>query len=187
MRHAAAMLGAAVTIVERQAVQIFLHLEVDDARNRVRTIDGRGCTRQYLDLVDQPHRDVRNVGEVAAADIGQREIGDAAAVDEHERMVGAKAAQVDLLRAGGEVGAAARLRALRLAAVLRHRREQFGDAGIAVGADRIRIDGRDRRRPLILDRGNARTGDDDLLHRALVRRVLRQRRRGERGKADAQP
>ncbi len=48
----------------------------------------------------------------------QREVGDAAAVDQHQRVVGAKAAQVDLLRAGREVGAGEALLALRLAAVL---------------------------------------------------------------------
>src|SRR5690606_16984494 len=115
---AAALAGGAHAHVHGGAVGTLPEDEVDHAGDGVRAVDGRGAAGQHLHPLDHRHRDVGDVGEVAAALERQREIGDAAAVDQHQGVVGAEATQVHLLRAGREVGAAGRLLALGFAAVL---------------------------------------------------------------------
>ena len=159
---AAAFAGGAHAHVDRGAIHLLLQDEVDHAGDRVRAVDRRGAAGQHFDALDHPDRNVGDIGEVAAALEGHREIGDAAAIDQHQGVVGAEAAQVDLLRAGGKVGAAGGLLALGLTAVLGHRPQHVRHAGEAAGLDLLGGDDGDRGRALHLRARNARAGD---LHR----------------------
>lgn len=191
VRIPAAVLGHAAPVIERQAVELLLEREVDDAGDGIRPVDRRSAAAEHFDPVDHADRDVGHVGEVAAALEWQRKVGDAAAVDQHQRVIRTQPAQVHLLRAGGEAGAAERLLALRFAAVLGQRAQDIGHAGIAVGADRIRIDHGDRRRAFDVQPRDARSGDGDL-RRGIVRaftarRRLPKGRPGENGERASQP
>src|SRR5690606_30577374 len=115
---AADELGVDVAEVHGQAVGVLLEDDVDHAGHRIGTVDGRGTAGEYLDPLHHAQRDAGNVGGAGAAVHRQREIGQPAAIDQHQRVVGAQATQVDLLRAGGEVRVADRLRALGRAVVL---------------------------------------------------------------------
>src|SRR3546814_9423152 len=64
---------------------------------------------------------------------------------QHQGVVRAQAAQVDLLRTGGEVRVADRLRALGCAVVLGHRPHHFRHVGEAARADLLGGDHADRR------------------------------------------
>ena len=188
VRFAAAVLGPAVAVVDGGAVGLLLEDEVDHAGNRVRAVDRRGAAGQHFDAVDHPQRDAGDVGEVAAPAERHREVGDAAAVDQHQGVVGAEAAQVHLLRAGGEVGAARGLLALGFATVLGQRLQHVGHAGEAGGADVLGGDQGDRRRAFDLRARDARTGDLHGFHvgdrgvgRGLRLGGTRPRRGGGRG------
>src|SRR5690606_19891540 len=131
----ATQVGIAVAEVHGQAVGLLFQDDVDHAGHRIGAIDGRGAAGQYFDAI---HHAQRNAGDVGGADTAvhrQGEVGQAAAVDQHQGVVRAQAAQVDLLRAGGEVGVADRLRALGRAVVLGHGPHHFRHVGEAAGAD----------------------------------------------------
>lgn len=181
-RLATAFAGGAHAHVDGGAVGLLLQDEVDHAGDRVRTVDGRGTAGQHFDALDHAQRDVGDVGEVAAALERHREVGDAAAIDQHQRVIRAQAAQVHLLGARREVGAAGRLLALRLTAVLGHRAQHVGHAGEAAGADLLGADHRDRGGAFHLGARNARTGD---LHRIQLLNRRGSRCLGRRGSSHA--
>src|SRR3546814_18481146 len=66
---------------------------------------------KHFDAIHHAQRDAGNVGGADPAIHWQGEVGQAAAIDQHQGVVRAQAAQVDLLRTGGEVRVADRLRA----------------------------------------------------------------------------
>src|SRR5690606_36955334 len=159
VRLAAAQLGVAVAEVHGQAVGLLLQDDVDHAGYRIGTVDGRGTAGEHFDPLHHAQRDAGNVGGAGPAVHRQREVGQPAAVDQHQGMVRAQAAQVDLLRAGGEVRVADRLRGLGRAVVLGHRPHHFRHVGEALGTDLLGGDHGNRRRPFDLRARDARAGD----------------------------
>src|SRR4029079_11282503 len=91
-----AMVGDGDAAISLDTREVLLQDEVDDARDGVRTVNGRGTAGHHVDAVDQRGRD--RVGVDDRVDV----IGDVAtAVDEHEGALRAEAAEVD----GGDAAA----------------------------------------------------------------------------------
>ena len=95
----------AVLAVDLHAFEVFLHDEVDDAGDGVRSVHGGRAAGQHFDALD--HRG-RNLVQVGAAECGDAAVRHAPAVDEHQRAGRAEAAQVDRRGARGAVGDRAR-------------------------------------------------------------------------------
>src|SRR3546814_5178876 len=103
VRFAAAKLGVAVAEIDCQSVGLLFQDDVDHAGNRIGAIDGRGAAGKHFDAIHHAQRNAGNVGGADPAIHRQGEVGQAAAMDQHQGVVRAQAAQVDLLRTGGEV------------------------------------------------------------------------------------
>ncbi len=181
MGFGAAVLCGAGAQIQRRAVGLLLENEVDHAGDRIRAVHRRGAAGEDLDPVDQRHRDVRDVGEIAVAEVGLRVVGDAPAVDQHERVVRAEAAQIDADRARRKP---VRVRVVvHRSQVLRQRGHDLVGRTESAVADLLRGDRDDGCGSLDLRARDARTGDG---HRVQLRRrgrdrcLRRRRRRGGR-------
>src|SRR5690606_33781567 len=99
---AAAAGGGAHARGDQVAFVVGAHDDVDHARDRVRTVDGRGAAGQDLDALDGRGRDRVEVHRVRLAVVGQRVVGGAAAVDQHQLVTRAEATQVEEAGVRGE-------------------------------------------------------------------------------------
>ena len=164
--EAVVVLVEAVLRVELHAFEVFLHDEVDDAADRVRTVDGRGAAGQDFDALDHGGRDLVQVGRR----VGDAAVRQATTVDEDEGAGRAEAAQVDRCgtrRAVGDV------RVLR-SECLRQLVDQVFNARDALRGDVGAGDLRHGAGALDVRHLDAGTGDDDLFDLGVLR-VHRQR------------
>lgn len=185
---ATAALRAAGLQAEVHPLVLLLEDDVDDAGDRVRTVNRRGAAAEDLDAVDHHARHVGEVDRVDRAVVRDRVVGDAMAVDQHQRVVGTESAQAD--HVGRRREGAAEILALHQAGVLRQLGQHVEHAAVAALVDVLALDDDHRRRPLDLRARNARTGDGDRLERLLGRGrlagVLRERRRQRQGQGQGQ-
>src|SRR5262249_27847863 len=76
------------------ALEVLLHDEVDNARDRIRPVRRRGAARDHLDAVNQKRRYLVEVGRGLLDDGVRRTNAQAHAIDQHQRAIGAEAPQV---------------------------------------------------------------------------------------------
>ena len=79
-----------------------LENDVDDARDRVGTVDGRRAVLQYLDAIDRVEGKIRDVNEGTIAVITDRVGCRAVTIDQYQSGTDVQAAQSDTGRAAGE-------------------------------------------------------------------------------------
>ena len=77
-------------------LEIVLHHEIDDARNGIRTVNGRLTARQHIDPLDQIAWNGIDVDRALAGHAANM----AAAIDEHERALRPQIAQIKQVLAG---------------------------------------------------------------------------------------
>src|SRR3546814_11479723 len=94
------MLVEGILAVEPEALEIGVEDEVDNARDRVRTIDRRGTAGQHVDPVNERGRNDVDVGGRRAGVARQQ----TAAVHQHQGALRPEAATVDGRGAGRAVG-----------------------------------------------------------------------------------
>ena len=139
-------------------VEIAAQDEVDDARDGVRTVNGRIAAGHDVDALDQIVRDRVDVRRHRVVqDVG----GDvAAAVDQHQGALRAEAAQIEQVEAG-DADAEAGILLGEGAAQLRQVVQRLTDVGVALLEDALAADRRDRNRRFEVRTADARAGDDD--------------------------
>ena len=146
-----------VVKIEPHALEVRVHDEVDDARDRVGAVRGGRAAGQHVDALDHGRRDLVDVGAGRRSRAAARL--HAAAVDQHQRAVRTQAAQAD--RRGAV--RADRLAGTLLGDDLRQAVQQVFNAHQAGLCDVGRADGRNRRDRDLVRRGlNARARNDDL-------------------------
>ena len=84
------------------ALIVLLQHHIDDARDRVGSIDRGGTVLQHLDALYRVDRNGVQVYETANAVIGERVVGRTPAVDEHQGRIHREAAKRDPGRASRE-------------------------------------------------------------------------------------
>ena len=161
-----------------------LQLDVDHARDRIRTILRGGAVAQHLDPLDRErgdhvHVDRRRTAPDGAVDVEQRRHVAALAVEQHQRLVGVQAAQRRGPRHVGAVGDRG-LREVERGDQLVQRLVELPGARRLQRAARNDVD-----RHGAVDRGpvgDAAADDDDLVGRfvALRRRIGRRFLAGRR-------
>ena len=114
-----------------EAVEVLAQDDVDDARDGVGAVHGRGAVLEDFDTLDRRHGDRVDVDEVGGDAFGERADRDAAAVDQHQRRVGAEAAQADGDGAVGRRVLVVAARRERAVAGGRHLLEQLLQVGVA--------------------------------------------------------
>ena len=158
------------------AGKVALGHEVDDAGDRVRTIDGGTAARHDFDMIDQARRNGVEIDDLVGV------IGDVAtAIDQHQGAVGAQAAQVGRGHAAARIVGCRRRAGDQLGQVVDNR----FDVDLAAELQFLRADDRDRRCLLQVGAGDARTGDDDgVAGRAIIRRAGLREGRGRQAEQD---
>ena len=132
--------------------------EVDDARDRVRTVDGRIAARDDVDPFDQVRRDGVRIDRDAVVEHVRADM--AAAVDQHERALRVEAAQIEQVEAGcaeeagGVRGAEGGAQGGQLV-------QRVADRDLTGLEELLAADGRDRRGGFEVRAADARSGDDD--------------------------
>ena len=149
----------AVVAGQRDAVEVLLQHEVDDACDRVRSIDRRGTARQNVDPLDQLVGDQADVHAVLDAEPQP--------VDQRQRAFETQAAQLDTLAAVG-IGVILFGVGLHLRQTVHH----LFDRRRALGSDVGDRDGGDRCRGAVVRPRDARARHDDVLRFVCVGRIV---------------
>jgi len=152
---AGAALGA-----ELDAFVVILEDEVDDAGDRVRTVDRRIAAGDDVDPLDEVSRDGVHVRRVGVEQHVARNV--AAAVDENQRALRAEAAQIEQVQTGSaeELG---RVRLAERAAQGRKVVEGVTDRDAAGFEELFAADRSHRNGGFEVGTTDARTGNDDFL------------------------
>ena len=132
---AEALPGDAGLAADLQAVEIAAQDEVDDARDRVRTVNGRVAAGDDVDALDQVVRDRVDVGRHGVVQDVGRDV--AAAVDQHQGAQRAEAAKIEQVEAG-DADAEARVLLGEGAAQLRQVVQRVADVGVALLEELLR-------------------------------------------------
>ena len=165
------VLPDAVVAVETDTFEVGVHDEVDDARDRVRTVHRRCAARQDFGAADERRRDDVKVGRlVRAVRIARHE---AAAVDQNQRALRTEVAKVDFRGTRCAVRNARRLGGTDGRQLV----EDVFDPGRTGKLHVLVVDDRDRRGEFKVRLRNARAGDDDVTARRDVLTLGRNRRR----------
>jgi len=160
-----------------QAILLGLGDDVDDARDRIRSVDRGSAVLQHLDALDGGLRDrveIHRAGHTRR----RRGVHEAHRVDHHQRALGLEVAQIDLGGAGTDAAAILRIAEIARAVVLgieaaagtRQALQHVGDRGKARLVDIRLVHERDRRGLIESVVADARSGDDDLVVRGGGRR-----------------
>ena len=149
------MVEVAVLGINLNAFEVFLHDEVDDARNGVRTVHGRCAAGQNVNAVDELAGDEVEV----SCRVVRRAVRHALAVDQDQRAGRAEVTQRDRRGTRGAVG---NRRVLRSES-LRQLDDEVFNARDALKLDVFRRHRRDRAGGRQVGLEDARTGNGDAL------------------------
>ena len=155
---AKAFFGNAALGAELETVIVAAQDEVDDARDRVRTVNRRVAARDDVDAFDQVVRDGIDVGRHG---IVQNVGGNvAAAVDQDQRALGAEAAKIEQVKTR-DTDAEARVLLGERAAQLGQVVQRVADVGLTLLEKAFAGDRGDRHGRFEVRTADARAGDDN--------------------------
>ena len=100
-------LVAAAVRGKLDAFELLLGVDVDDARDRIRTVDRRSAVLQHFDVIDDADRGRVEIGRGRYAARG-RLVHPADAVDQDQRALGAEVAEIRGCSAGTDTAAVRR-------------------------------------------------------------------------------
>ncbi len=119
----------AALAADLEALIVAAQHEVDDARDGVRTVNGRVAARHDVDALDQVVRDRVDVHRHGVVENVARDV--AAAVDQHQGALRAEAAKIEQVEAG-DADAEARILLGEGRAQLRQLVQDLTDIGVAL-------------------------------------------------------
>ena len=165
---AAALFGIRQRTAEVETLDLFLRDDVDDARDRVGAVGGRGAVTQHFDALDDGTRNRIEVDEIALAVIRERIRRHALAVEHGQRRLHGQTTQCGRGRAAGEVETGIPARLNGSGVVGRKALKRFRNRVDAALFERLGADDGDRRRGFRVGASKDRTGNDDFFERLLL-------------------